>query len=137
LKFGKIDIGSTEAISDYFQKNYPRTSQILGSFRLFNSKEIAALLKILQPGHQVTLHAFRGLHAPGNAYSFPRYIRVERDGELFRVTREKAVKERTPVSIPAQDVAEIYLDTAELGFMFAEMEMNVSRKWPPPDRFQI
>jgi len=139
MLFGEVDITDSEAMGAYFSKNYPRLASVLGSFRLMRVQEMQNILSNLDPGVQITFHAFPGQQLSGNAYAFPRFLRVEgaiEDGNpMYRVTREKAVRDRLPALMLQDEVIEYYFELADLSYLQAEEEIRWSAKWPPEKRF--
>ncbi len=139
MLFSEIDIYDFKQVSGYFQRHYPRLSGMMGSFRLMSATEMDGVLDGLQDGVQITFHAFPGRHLDGNAYAFPRFIRVEgatRNGDrLYRVTREKAIRDRLPSLMSGADVIQYYFELADMTYLQAEEELRWSEQWPPEARF--
>lgn len=137
MLFGEIDIFDKIGVEAYFLEHYPRLGSVMGSFRLMGADEILNVLDNLQPGVQITLHAFPGQQLSGNAYAFPRFLRVEGvDGsELFRVTREKAIRDRLPSLMQKDEIVEYYYELADVTFLQAEEEIRWVAMWPPEARF--
>ena len=137
MLFGDIDIFDKIGVEAYFLEHYPRLASVLGSFRLMGADEILNILDNLQPGVQITLHAFPGQQFSGNAYAFPRFLRVEGvDGsEQFRVTREKAIRDRLPALMQKDEIVEYYYELADVTFLQAEEEIRWGAMWPPEARF--
>ncbi len=137
MLFCDVDIFDKAGVEAYFLEHYPRLASVLGCFRLMGADEILNVLDSIGPGVQITLHAFPGQQLSGNAYAFPRFLRVEGvDGsEQFRVTREKAIRDRLPALMQKDEIVEYYYELADISFLHAEEEVRWSAKWPPEARF--
>jgi hypothetical protein len=137
LIFDEVDIYDYEAVTAYFQKHYPQITNILQTFRLTKGEEMVKILRCLGPGEQLTFHAFPGSQLSGNAYVFPRFLRVEgcKEKGKFRVTREKAVRERFPTIMISEDVVSYYYQLADISYLQAEQEVYWATLWPPEQKF--
>lgn len=140
MLFCDVDIFDPEAVDEYFKQYYPRLASVLGCFRLMGAKKIQDVLANLDPGVQFTLHAFPGQQLVGNAYAFPRFLRVEGvavEGSpaLYRVTREKAVRDRMPALMTQDEVVQYYYELADVSYLQAEEEIRWAAMWPPEKRF--
>jgi len=139
LLFKDVDIFDYHEVDAYFSEHYPRLASVLGNFRLMKAVEMQNILDGLDPGVQITFHAFPGQQLSGNAYAFPRFLRVEgterTDEQAFRVTREKAIRDRLPAIMLKEEVVEYYFELADISFLQAEEEIRWAAKWPPEARF--
>jgi len=59
-----------------------------------------------------------------------------RNGDrLYRVTREKAIRDRLPSLMSGADVIQYYFELADMTYLQAEEELRWSEQWPPEARF--
>ena len=139
MLFGEIDLDDYKEVLAYFQDHYPRLAPVLGSFRLMSVREMRNILDTMETGTQITFHAFPGQHIYGNAYAFPRFLRIEgavlNGDKLFRVTREKAIRDRLPALMLAEEVIQYYYELADITYLQAEEEIRWAAQWPPEKRF--
>jgi len=127
-----LNLFSPNDVKRYFEEFYPQTCEKLSEFRLMDAKSIQEIGAIIKPYQQITLHAFPGLQISGNAYMFPRFLRLSlSENGKFQVTREKSTRERLPSIIDLNDIVEYYFELAESSFLNAEMELNWIKKFPP------
>lgn len=131
MLFEDIDVFDKNSVKGYFLKNYPKACAALRDFNLSSAEDINAILKLQEPGQQITFHAFPGSILCGNAYVFPRFMRVVAIGpNLYQVTREKAVRERVPARMSSRDVIQYYFELADVTFLQSELEIGWGERWP-------
>jgi len=135
MLFEEIDLKDEMAVTEYFQNYYRDTQKHIAPFKLMRPSEIAKILKEIEAGVQITLHAFPGMHTPGHGYAFPRFVRVEKIDKspdpIFRVTREKSVRDRIPSLMDLASVIEYYYELADLSYLQAQEEAKWAAQWPP------
>lgn len=130
MLFSEINLYEDGDVNAYFATNYPKTINALHSFRLTRAKDLIRIIESLGPGEQLTFHCFPGVHITGNAYIFPRFLRVEGgNNHSFRVTREKSIRERYPVTMTSKDVVSYYYELADLTYLQSEMEICWAESW--------
>lgn len=131
MLFNDIDLYDESQVKNYFEENYPKATKSLQSFRLTKARDMMRIINSLAPGEQLTFHCFPGAQLSGNAYIFPRFLRVEGGTNgVLKVTREKSIRERYPVTMRCEDVVNYYFELADITFLQAELETCWAESWP-------
>jgi hypothetical protein len=131
MLFGEIDLFDESKVAAYFEGNYPKVCSALRHFRLTRAKDLIKITSSIARGEQITFHCFPGVQLAGNAYIFPRFIRIEGCKEgVLKVTREKSIRERYPVTMCPEDVVSYYYELADTSYLLGEQESVWAEMFP-------
>jgi len=129
---GKVNPGIQGGeLQAFLETKFPMTTGRLRRFRPYGRSELEALLGVaVEPGPQVTLHAFPGLRI-GDHQVPPKFLRVSRGQIGTEVFRESDSGIKNVRILSKDEIVQYYYDLVVAGYTQAELELTLNSDFPP------